>query len=142
MVDESKKGDGLMEHMQGMLALNPVIGPQMEEYWKAQDRILEETEAFSKAWFERRHAAAQSALEAVRKTNGNGADPSAAMQAMVDWQQGSVRRMAEDMQEWMELCSRCASRVTQAEIDAGKEGAGEAAKRTTSAAKTTKATPV
>lgn len=142
MADESKKVGDLMEQFQGMLALNPAIGPQMEEFWKAQDRILEEAEAFSKAWFERRHDAARTALEAVRKANGNGSDPSAAMQAMVDWQQQSFRRMASDMQEWVELCSHCAARMTQAEIEAGKDGADESAKRAKSAAKTTKATPV
>lgn len=142
MADESQKVGDLMEQMQGMLALNPAIGPRMEEFWKTQDRILEEAEAFSKAWFERRHDAARTALEAVRKANGNGSDPSAAMQAMVEWQQQSFRRMAEDMQEWIELCSHCAARMTEAEVDAGKEGAEEAAKRAKSAAKTTKATPV
>lgn len=142
MADESQKVGDLMEQMQGMLALNPAIGPRMEEFWKTQDRILEEAEAFSKAWFERRHDAARTALEAVRKANGNGSDPSAAMQAMVEWQQQSFRRMAEDMQEWIELCSHCAARMTQAEIEAGKDGADDTAKRAKSAAGTTKATPV
>ncbi len=142
MADESKRVGDPMEHVQGMLALNPVIGPQMQEFWKAQDGVLKETEAFSKAWFERRHAAAQSALETVRKANGNGADPSAAMRAMIDWQQGSFRRMAEDLQEWVEMCSRCAGRMADAEVAAGKEGAEEVSKRAKSAAKSNHSTPV
>lgn len=142
MADESQKVGDLMKQIQGMLALNPEIGPRMEEFWKTQDGILEETEAFSKAWFERRRDAARTALEAVRKANGNGSDPSAAMQAMLEWQQQSFRRMAEDMQQWVELCSHCAARMTQAEIEAGKDGADQAAKRAKSTANTTKATPV
>ena len=45
---------------------------RMEQFWKAQDAILEETEAFSKAWFERRHEATRQAVEAVHKLNGEG----------------------------------------------------------------------
>jgi len=142
MADDAKKVGDLMEQAQEMLSLNRAVGPQMEGFWKAQGGILEETEAFSKAWFERRHDSAKAALEAVRKANGDGAAPSAAMQAMIDWHHGSFRRMAEDMQKWVELCSRCASRMTQAEVDAGKEGAEEIIKRAKSAAKTKHATPV
>ena len=58
MANESKSVGDLLEQAQGMVALNPAIGPQMEEFWKAQDGIIEETEAFYRAWFERRHAAA------------------------------------------------------------------------------------
>ena len=131
-----------VEQTRGMLATNPMLAPQMEQFWKAQDEVLEEAENFSKAWFERRHEAAKSALEAVRDVNGNGADPSAAMRSMMDWQQHSLQRMASDMQQWLELCSRCASRMTSAEVEAGKEGAEEVAKRAKSAAKTKHATPV
>jgi len=142
MANESTKVGDVMEQARTMLALNPVVGPQMEQFWKAQDGILKETEAFSKAWFKRRHEAATTALETVQTTNGNGPDPTAAMRAMVDWQQGSFQRLVDDMQEWVDLCSRCAGRMTQAESEAGKEGAEKAAKRAKSAAKTQDSTPV
>lgn len=132
----------LMKEAKGMLAVNPMIAPQQEHFWKAQDRILEETEAFSKAWFARRHEATQSAIKAMQKLNDNGADPSSAVKAMLDWQQGSIKRMAEDMQQWVELCTTCAGRIAQAEVEAGKEGAEEIAKRAKSVAKTEHATPV
>ncbi|WP_093026714.1 hypothetical protein [Ruegeria marina] len=131
-----------MEQARGMMAVNPAIAPQMEHFWKAQDRILSETEAFSKAWFKRRHEAAQSALDAVRKLNGDAADPSAAIRAMADWQQNSFKRVAEDMQQWVELCANCTGRMAEAEAEAGKEGAEEVAKRTKSAANTKHSTPV
>ncbi|KPQ16164.1 MAG: hypothetical protein HLUCCO18_09430 [Rhodobacteraceae bacterium HLUCCO18] len=146
MANESKTTGGLvtedlMERTRGLFAAAPLNEPQMEQFWKAQDAILEETEAFSKAWFERRHEATRQAVEAVHKLNGEGgggADPTAAMRAMAEWQQGSLRRMAQDMQEWVELCSRCAARVTDAEVEAGKKGAEKLAK----SAKSKHATPV
>lgn len=140
--DTTKAFSDLMSQARGMLAVNPMIAPQMEQFWKAQDEVLEEAEAYSKAWFERRHDAAQSALETVRKVGGNGADPAAAMQAMVEWQQHSFQRMAEDMQQWVDLCTRCAARVSDAEMEAGKESLEELEKRTKSAAKQKHATPV
>lgn len=132
----------LMKEMRGMMAANPMLAPQMEQFWKAQDGILREIEDFSQAWFKRRHEAAQSALDTVRDMNGNGADPSAAMQSMMDWQQHSVQRLGEDMLEWAELCSRCAGRMTSAELEASMEGTEEATKRAKSATKSKQATPV
>lgn len=140
--DQKTSFTDVMEQARGMMAANPILGPQMEQFWKAQDGILQEGEAFSKAWFQRRHEAAQSALEAVRDVKGNGADPSAAMRTMIDWQQHSFQRIADDMQQWVELCSRCAGRMTSAEMEAGKEGVEEVAKRAKSTAKTRHATPV
>lgn len=142
MADKSKIVGDLMEQARGMFALNPVAEPQMKKFWEAQDGILEEAEAFSRAWFERRHEAAKKALEAVKTANGNGSDPSAAMRAMVDWQQGSFQRMTDDMQEWVDLCSRCAGRLTQAEAEVVKEGTEKVAKGAKSAAKSQQATPV
>jgi hypothetical protein len=142
MADESTKVSNFMDQARGMLALNPMIEPQLEQFWNAQDSILKETEEFTKAWFERRHEAAKKAQEAVQAANGNGADPSSAVRAMVDWQQGSFQRMADDMQEWVELCSRCAGRMTQAEAEAGKEGTERVTKRAKSAAKTKHSTAV
>jgi len=139
MTADSKSVSDLMDRARGMVALNPMIEPHMEQFWKAQDNILKEAEAYSRSWFQRRHEATQSALETVRKANGDGADP---MRAMVDWQQASFQRLSDDVQEWIEMCSRCAGRLSEAEVEAGKEGAEEAAKRTKSAAKTKHATPV
>lgn len=105
---------------QGMLGLQPMIGPQMEQFWKAQDGVLEEAEAYSNAWFEHRHQAARSALGAIRKVNGNAADPSAAMQAIVEWQRHSFERLVEDARQWVNFCSNCTARMTNAEIKANK----------------------
>ncbi len=124
----------MMKQTPGMLAVNPMLATRMQQFWKAQDGLLDEAEAFSRAWFARRHEAAKSALETVRKVNGDGGDPSGSMQAIADWQQHSLQRMAEDMQEWVGLCSRCAAQMTEGETAAGGQGAEAAAGRTKGAA--------
>ena len=132
----------IMDQARGMLATNPMLAPQMEQFWKAQEDVLKEARTFSEAWFQRRQEAAQSALDAVRDINGNGADPSMAMSAIIDWQQHSFQRLTEDMQQWVDLCTRCAGCMTSAEVEAGKQGAKKLAKRAKSNAKTKHATPV
>jgi len=140
--DSTTTANNLLERARSLLAANPVIGPQVEQFWKAQDSILKESEAFSKAWFDRRHKAARSAINAMRKISGDGADPSAAMRAIMDWQQGSFQRLADDTQEWVALCARCTGRMADAEAEAGKRSVQEVAKRAKSATVTKHATPV
>lgn len=143
MATESKTAiPDFVEQARAMLVINPLIAPQMEQFWKAQDQILEESEAFSRAWFERRHEATKTALEAVDKMEGTGADPAAAMRSMADWQQASVQRLAADLQQWVELCARCTRRMTDAEVEATEEGVEEVGKRAKSATRTKHATPV
>src|SRR6056297_1525530 len=132
----------LMKQTRSLLALNPMIAPQMEQFWQAQDRLLDKTEAFANHWFERRHDATRTALEAVRTASGDGSDPSAAMQAVVDWQHQSFQRLAQDMQEWTELCANCAGDVAGAAVQAEEDALEEVGKTTKSAAKSTDATPV
>ena len=132
----------MLEQARAMFAFAPIVGPQMEQFWKAQDGILQDTEAFSRAWFDRRHQAAQTALEVVQTASGNGADQSAALRAMAAWQQGSFQRLADDMQEWVDLWSRCAGRITKAEVEASAQGAKEVAKRAHSPTTARHATPV
>jgi len=132
----------MMKQAQGMLAANPVMAPQMEQVWKAQEGLLDETEAFTKAWYDRRHEAARSALETVRKINGDGADPAAAMQAITDWQRHSIERMTEDIQQFTEMCSRCVGRIASAETQAAEDALEEIGERTKSAAGKKHATPV
>lgn len=131
-----------MRQGQTMLASGQMLAPQMEGYWKIQEALLEESEVFVKEWYRRRHEAAQSALDIVRKMNGNGADPTEKMQAMAAWQRESVARVAEDMRQWMDFGARCAGRVAAAESEVVEEGLKQAGKTVTSAAGTKHATPV
>lgn len=132
----------LMEQARGMFAANPMLAPQMEQFWKAQENILDETEAFSKAWFERRHEAARSALDVVQKASGSTGDAASAMQSILNWQQQSFQRLAEDIQQLADLYSNCASQFASAEAEASKEGITEVGKRAKSAAQARHATPV
>lgn len=131
-----------MKRARGMLGVNPMIGPLMDHIREAQDDVLNEIEAFAQDWFERRHEATRTAFDTVREMHSDGVDPGAVTQAIVAWQQGSVQRLAEDVQLWVDLCARCAGKVTKAELEAGKEGVEKAARQAKSAAKTGHATPV
>ncbi len=99
-----------------------LMGPQMKQFWKAQERILNEAEAFARHWFARRHEAALGALKACEQAaEANPADAVGALQAFRDWQAHSAERMAEDMREWAELWARCAGHMVNSEVGAGAE---------------------
>ena len=126
MASQSKTDvSDMMKRTQQMLGTLPAMTPQMEQFWKTQEGILDDVEDFSRAWFARRHEATRSALETVRQANGDGADPTAAVGALADWQRHAMERMTEDMREWMELCTRCASRMAPL----GQSGSGTADKK-------------
>ena len=57
----------LMKTAQTAFAANPMFGRQARHFWQAQDRVLEEVEKFSSAWFKRRHEATRTAIEASAK---------------------------------------------------------------------------
>jgi len=132
---------GIFEPMttMGTLFTNPVMGPQAQHFWEAQDRMLAEMEKFSSGWFKRRHEAAQSAMRASQKVAAEGVtDPGAAMKAMTDWQAGSMERLAEDAKNCMEMMTRCAGTVASNEAEAVDETV-ETAKKSS---KTSKSQPV
>lgn len=132
-----------MRQAREMLAFNPMMAPPFEQFWKAQENVLQEAEAFSRGWFQRRHDAAKSALDATRKAAGNGAsDSSSALQAISEWNRHSVERMTEDFREWMKFCTQCAGHLSAAELEAGKQELEEAGKRAAAGSKTKHATPV
>lgn len=122
-----------------MFATNPALGPQAQNFWQAQDRMLAEAEKLSSAWFKRRHEATQSAMHASQEIATDGmADPAAAMKVMADWQAHSMERVAEDAKDCMELMTRCASAAATNEAEAMDEAATAAKK----SAKTSKSQPV
>lgn len=113
----------MVQQSQTFLGVNPLISPQTEEFWHAQDQILSESETFAKNWFERRHTATKTALEAVKTiTQTAPSDPSSAMKVLADWQTHSIERVGEDCRAWLDLCSRCAGHLGSAEIQAGEAG--------------------
>ncbi|SLN53939.1 hypothetical protein PEL8287_02868 [Roseovarius litorisediminis] len=124
------------------LALNPLVKPQVEQFWDAQEKLLQEAEAFTRHWFARRHEATKSAMDAAKKATVSANDPTEAMQAMADWQRHSVERIAEDAGEWMDMVARCTGHVVRSEAQVSEEALEEAVRQTKSATKSKSATPV
>lgn len=124
--------DALKEVWQ-LLSANPFLAPQVEHFWDAQDYLLSETEAFTAKWFARRHAATRSAIDAARNLAKNSsAGPETSMNTISEWQSQSASRVAEDVQEWLDLWSRCADYVARSEGQAGAEGIEKVVKATAS----------
>jgi hypothetical protein len=124
----------LFERMQANVPANPMMGPQVEQFWDAQEKLLAETQRFTQHWFERRHEAIRSGLEAARlAASGKKSDPMTALTAMIEWQKHSTERMTEDAKEWFETMSRCAEYVVNTETETLNEAADMARKATKSA---------
>jgi hypothetical protein len=135
--------DDAIKQTQEMVAMNPVAAPQLEQFWRAQDAMLDAAETFSHGWFRRRHEATKAAIDLARMMGGSGgAQPDAAARALTDWQRDSAERLAEDFQGWIEFCTCCAGRVSEAQMEAGKEGLETVEKRAGAATKLRHATPV
>ncbi len=83
-----------------------------------QASLLKEAETFSRHWFQRRNDAIETAVEALHQMNSNGAaGPAGALQAMADWQRGSLERLGADAQEWTALCMRSAAAATTTQVE-------------------------
>ncbi|MDW4551169.1 hypothetical protein R5H32_17540 [Defluviimonas sp. D31] len=122
--------------------LNPLAGPPVHQFWEVQEKLLDEVEEFTRLWFARRHAAARTAIEASKAAmESGGSDPTAALRMVSEWQAHSVERLAEDIQQWAELCSRCAGHLAIGEVAAGEE-ALERASKEIAKAEAKHATPV
>ena len=128
---------------QGVFFANPMAAPHIEKILQAQENALQEAQAFTENWFARRHTATKSALKAAQGiTKNGGSDPTEFAKGMTDWQRHSMERIAEDFQEWIDLCTRCAGHFVSAEVEAEKEGLQETLKRTKAVVKSKHATPV
>jgi hypothetical protein len=117
----------LITQAQGLLTVNRMMAPQLEQFWKAQEKILEEAGVFSQGWFDRRHEATEAALDTISQLGGQGgmADASGA-QAIAEWHRGSFDRMTEDFRQWITFCTRSFSHFAKAEMQAGKQELEEA----------------
>lgn len=104
----------------------PVLGPQVAHFWRMQEMMLNEAEAFSAHWFQRRHQATRSALRAGAAFGGG--DPLAGMKAITEWQAQSAQRLVEDAREYWEMVARCAGLAIREEIEATGDAAGQVVK--------------
>ncbi len=122
MAKTRKKQSAPEGPVQALLSLSPLAGPQVHQFWEMQERLLKEAETFSKHWFERRHTAARTGLQttaAMFETCTS--DPAAAGKALHDWQMQSAERITEDVQEWIDLCTRSAELFASAEVAVNRE---------------------
>ena len=75
-------------------------------FWKNQDKFLNNMQAFSNSWFERRHSGTQSASEAADRMCSTQTD---LMQAYQDWARGAFERMMADGHAWQQHIVNAAS---------------------------------
>lgn len=133
----------VFKQMQPPMTGNPAFGAQIEQFWDAQEKMLEETEAFAQHWFKRRHEAVRTALQAARSmSSANPSDPSEALQSMTEWQRHSSERLVADAQEWFETVARCAAYVAETEVEAVEKTVDDVASATKKAGKSSKSDPV
>lgn len=142
MANAPKTNPDMLEPIKTLSAAmvtNPALGPQAQHFWQAQDKMLQEAEKFSSAWFKRRHEATQSALQASQEiASESTSDPASALKAMTEWQAKSMDRMAADARDCMDMMTRCAGLAVGNEAQALEETADTARK----AAKGSKSDPV
>lgn len=103
------------------------VGSPMAWFRASQERFFREVETTSRAWLARREEATLSAFDTFVRTTWNGGDPDRAMGAILDWQHGTFRRLACDMQHWVGFWSRCAAQPA-AESQGGRSGRDGAAR--------------
>ena len=119
---------------QSFAAAIPAAGSQSAHFWKAQDTVLKECEAFSEAWFKRRHEATQSALDASKKlAERSMGDPMAAMSILAEWQSHSMERLAADARDYLAMMTGCAAAVISNEVESMDETVASAKRATKSA---------
>lgn len=133
---------GFMESMksaQHLFAANPVASPYGRHFWEAQERMLKEAEAYSTAWFQRRHEATQAAMKASEDLAASGAkDPALVLETMAQLRAKSMERLAADARECAEMIGRCAGMLVNEQATA----MDEAKKNVEKATKTTKNEPI
>jgi len=75
-------------------------------FWRNQKKLLDITQEFAEGWFDRRHEAAMTAIEAIRRAN-EASSPADAVREFQSWMLGSVQRVAAD-------CVSCQKHMMQA----------------------------
>lgn len=116
----------LARQTQALFKLNGGATPRLEQFWKMQGSMLKEAETFARHWFERRHEATETAVEALNEMSATGQpDPALAMQAISNWQRGSAERLNADLQEWMTLCAHLTQAATTAQGEAASSEANQ-----------------
>lgn len=133
----------IFKQMQPTTTANPFLGAQLEQFWDTQEKSLKEAEAFAQHWFERRHEAVRTALEAARSASAaDPTDPAKALQSIAEWQKHSAERLVADAQEWFETVARCAAYAAETEVEAVEKTMDDVASTAKKAGKSPKSDPV
>ena len=103
------------------LRVGGFLVPHVLHFSQAQDKALDEAERFTSRWFDRRHAATRTALQAAGQLRRADFDSGATQSILQDWHAQSVERLAEDASDWIALWSNCASLFAKGEIEAEEE---------------------
>ena|SRR5262245_35684815 len=85
--------------MQKMYLPTPEISAPLREnvrrFWEMQDKILDNMQAFSNGWFERRHTGTHSAYETAQRMCGTNTMVDM-IQVYQDWARGAFERIMAD----------------------------------------------
>jgi len=76
-------------------AFSATLGENARHFWEMQDKILDNMQAFSNGWFERRHTGTHSACEAAERMCGTNTMVDV-VQAYQDWARGVYERLMAD----------------------------------------------
>lgn len=149
---EQKAQTGFADLARQMQVLSRLNGPALapfDQIMRMQGIMFDKTGTFARHFLDRRHEAAESAIEAAREIgSADRTDPMTAMRVIGDWQRGSFKRLTADMQDWMTLCTEVAQKAAPAQSEAAKAGgkretkAGTAGRAASSATKPEHTTPM
>lgn len=107
----------IVQKMQAPFMVDRASGAPVERFLEIQGSLLKEAEVFARHWFQRRNDAIETAMDALRQMNSDGAaGPAGALQVMAGWQRGSLERLGADAQEWTALCMRSAAAATATKV--------------------------
>jgi hypothetical protein len=74
---------------------NETVERQAREFWTSQDEILENMQHVANAWFDRRHAGTQAALDAAQRMT-QAATPAQLLLEYQTWAMGAFERLIAD----------------------------------------------
>lgn len=149
---EQKTQTGLTDlarQMQALFSYNGSVLAPFDQIMRMQGAMFDRTGTFARHWLDRRHEAAESAIEAAREIgSADRTDPMTAMRVIGEWQRGSFKRLSADMQDWMTLCAEVAQEAAPAQSEPAKAGgdretkAGTRGRAASSATRPKHTTPV
>ena len=87
-----------------------ILGEQTERFWKAEDSFVDDLHDYFENWCERRHDAAQSAIE-FGKLMEDGVDNADVMKAWTDLWSNAFQRFGEDAQAQVALYQKFISKA-------------------------------